>query len=306
MLTRFVVDCRPRVLFAALALVSSLTACGGTDENTDESTGSLCQVTVQNGERSGGAGLDTLAYDFDEDARQLTAGRDTYDLDEHDRVVKVYDPEWSWTFEYDEQGNLLSDEHYLGGVRSHTNVYADGRLTHAHAAARRNQTQERISYFYDDPEMPNAWTRQEIDMEINETVDHAYERTFAAGKVHTVTSITRDGIAFRRWTYSYDGDTLVAIERDSNDRGQGAFDGTTNIRYEWEREGNRVTRFTQDGNDAQFPVFTNDAADYEETYGAGCQPLLDRFSWLAHEPGPESFGHTSDVISLLEMRPFLH
>lgn len=189
MVTPFVLDCRPRVLFAALALASSLTACGGTNEGTDDSASSLCQVTVQRGE-SFGISSTTLASGFDEHARRLTAGRDSYELDERDRVVKVYDPEWSWTFEYDEQDNIVSDEHYLAGVRSHTNVYVDGRLVHAHATARRNETQERISYFYDDPEMPNAWTRQEIDLEIDETVDHAYERTFAAGKVDTVTSIT--------------------------------------------------------------------------------------------------------------------
>ena len=63
------------------------------------------------------------------------------------------------------------------------------------------------------------------------------------------------------------------------------------MRFTWQRDAaGMVTRFEQDGTDSFDNPFVDGEPDFAESYSAGCESLLMRFPWLAHEPGPDSAG----------------
>lgn len=266
---------------------------GGTDGSSSVGGGgtdSECRVTITSEE--GATQSESYVYRYDPSARRLISAVYTYDLDDELRAYKVYGnrdenerPTLFWTDEYDEHGNIVRNEHYSAGIRTYINSYEDTRLVLVEASGQ-GADATRTTYAYGDESVPDAWTRQVTDS------GSGVARTFVDGKVSTVAFFEESGTVFHSWQYVYDAvGRIQATERDGGLWKSDVPDGTPNILYEWQRDSaGTVTTFTGDGTDANDNPFLNGISDYIQTYSPGCRTLLEKFPWLAHEPGPNSTG----------------
>lgn len=275
------------VLFAIAAV-----GCSGVPVGADGTDSGGCQVAITWNE---GDAPEDYVYQFDEDTRRMQTALYFYDVDDQGRTYKVHGnddgvPVWYWTDEYDEHGNLLSNEHFALGVRSFDNRYEGDRLV-SMAASGQGFDDSELSYYYEDDTVPDAWTRAEYDAERDGAIDEVAERFFEDGLLVDAVIESPSGDALSAWHYSYEDGVVAAVERDGGSSEEDTPDGTPDIRYSWERDDDGVVKsFTADGIDLSGDPHINGTPDRLEEYSQGCQSLVTSFPWVAHEPGPDSIG----------------
>jgi hypothetical protein len=233
---------------------------------------------------------------FQSDERLLTAPHYLFELDANDRVLKTSGteqgrPVWYWTVSYDERGRRSRLDHRDGTVIEFRNQYDDAqRLSTIDVTpVAGGQGYVAGSYRYHYEGHGRLWSREEFDRGSDGTIDEEWRRIDGGSQVRFELYRNGSPSVDTVWTHAYEEGVPVRVERDRGFWAGQLADGTADIRYRWHYEGGRLTAFEADGTDSHDNPHVDGRADRRESFSAACAPVLARFPWLSHAPGPEDF-----------------